>query len=652
MSRIARILGINLPNGANIPGVLSAKNLEAIREDMTNVELVENLREAPSNLLHSRVHALAQRFLDTFVRQNILKLDDSPYQDCLIPINLSLDHRIVYTELSQRLNSQDMTIKKLKTALAQGQDHELQILKALHGAATPEEALLKRAVIFSPGDEFKNGKTGLDALLQKRRQERSDFADELRNSIFVSQEMHTKLREKTLPFQNWKDGVLATNELGDQQATDAIKAMVADAEKQFPDSHKAAPKSKKGGKKSELEEEDDGSGETAATEQKVTKDSPLDKMTKQTSKMNQIAKRYVSTGRTIRFVENTCRLQQVRKHNGEEKCDFQGCNSAASISDLAVSSLCGHTVCRSCLQVSKEGLGNCEAHGCKSPMRGFHLLWSHKMGDVDDSAHGEGYDGRKILAVLELLEDVQKHGDQAILFVRYEEQLQDVGEILTKNNISCVVINKDKAGRIEDFKSDRNPKTRKTAIVLNASDASAAGTNLTNANHVIFLSPLLSADQYSYDSQMAQAIGRIRRPGQTKKMFVYRMVALDTIDVDVLEHRERSKRILMEKSANMWAWKKSDYDSDEETGNANDNDDVDMQDTTTAPFTVEETSESVERTQLIRDSDGKIKLVPKSLLLRRAEAEGTIGIEGRNRVKGFEDFSSLVKFSKAYSDDE
>ncbi|KAG9711215.1 hypothetical protein KCU77_g136, partial [Aureobasidium melanogenum] len=45
---------------------------------------------------------------------------------------------------------------------------------------------------------------------------------------------------------------------------------------------------------------------------------------------------------------------------------------------------------------------------------------------------------------------------------------------------------------------------------------------------------------------MAQAIGRVRRPGQYKLMQVYRIVVLDTIDVDILEHHEHRTTVMAE----------------------------------------------------------------------------------------------------------
>jgi hypothetical protein len=72
-----------------------------------------------------------------------------------------------------------------------------------------------------------------------------------------------------------------------------------------------------------------------------------------------------------------------------------------------------------------------------------------------------------------------------------------------------------------------------TVLILNLSDASAAGTNLTAANHVIFISPLDAPSQHVYDAANTQAIGRIRRYGQLKKCHVYRLLCPDTIDAEI-----------------------------------------------------------------------------------------------------------------------
>lgn len=64
--------------------------------------------------------------------------------------------------------------------------------------------------------------------------------------------------------------------------------------------------------------------------------------------------------------------------------------------------------------------------------------------------------------------------------------------------------------------------------------------NLTNANHAIFLSPFLADSEYVYASSETQAVGRVRRYGQTRRVHIWRFLTRDTIDFDEFEKRTGS----------------------------------------------------------------------------------------------------------------
>ena len=69
-------------------------------------------------------------------------------------------------------------------------------------------------------------------------------------------------------------------------------------------------------------------------------------------------------------------------------------------------------------------------------------------------------------------------------------------------------------------------------LLLNIKDESASGANLTLANHAIFVHPLLAASQQEYNACETQAIGRIRRFGQTNTVHLHRFLVLDTVDTE------------------------------------------------------------------------------------------------------------------------
>jgi len=81
-------------------------------------------------------------------------------------------------------------------------------------------------------------------------------------------------------------------------------------------------------------------------------------------------------------------------------------------------------------------------------------------------------------------------------------------------------------------------------LLLEVDSANAAGANLTIANNVFFVSPVVSDTQQEYDAWETQAIGRVRRYGQEKTVKIWRFVAKGTIDEDIV--RIRAPQVLEE----------------------------------------------------------------------------------------------------------
>jgi superfamily II DNA/RNA helicase len=245
------------------------------------------------------------------------------------------------------------------------------------------------------------------------------------------------------------------------------------------------------------------------------------------------------------------------------------------------------------------------------------LLWSHIL---DTTSKASPY-GAKLDAAVRLLSDIRDKGEKAILFVQYSEQLDQADTALKHASIAATVVTSGNVAgqQIADFCKNNN---NNTVLVLNASDETAAGSNIQAANHVIFLSPLLRENQYEYDSTMAQAIGRVRRHGQKRPIHVYRICALHTIDVDILEHRELRRDALTERNA---------PDIAPPLSTAMDHSDG-----------VHDQA-NLQRVQLVKE-DGKFSLRPKSWLYEddvgdESDEQKMERVEGRDRA-GWEDFSS------------
>ncbi|TIA64800.1 hypothetical protein D6C77_01186 [Aureobasidium pullulans] len=695
VSRMARFLDLNLPIGASAPGLLSNANMTALRKDMTNLEQFETFRELPSRTSQEKIHTLAQDFLNTFVRQNVLAFDDKPYRDIIVPVVLHADHRLVYTDLSQKLNSQDMRIRK--------GDFKGR-LRVMPGLSTAEEALVSTAAIFDPkkrlltvdentkatkapkpsrrkANELDDDQSsdageqttcdltvesvindvglGLEALSKQRETDHKEARDVLKASLkkCSKRAQDAKLKD----FEEWLQNIVSTKSLGDWSVTKEVVKMSGlslsklgiesaetcasdEASLSAPedDNTTGAQKSAKR-KRSEIEvaskdtegEVDEGDGITADAED-AKESGKLKTLKDAMSIAIRDVRSYLNAERTLRFVKHA--EQHVHSRHDPSKrltCNVENCKGAVTdADDLDVSAACGHVLCADCIDDSRKQLGICPVSVCGKEVHSFNLLRLGKLGDSVKSAYGN-----KVEKVIQLLKTVVPEDDQVILFVQFEDQIKELTNALESESITYYKTNQDTGMTLRQFQAHNDNEAehvnRKKVLILNSDSESAAGANLTGANHVIFFSPLIKTTQYEYEAQMAQAIGRVRRHKQNKPIFVYRIVALDTIDVDILEHRERNTKVLEE-----------------------------MQESDTSQMQVDGTDFEgaykksgqakpcvPDKMQLIRDVDGKIKLVPRKMLLAFGKGNKAI-FETEKRIMGYEKFNNLLKFSRAFTQDD
>jgi len=129
-----------------------------------------------------------------------------------------------------------------------------------------------------------------------------------------------------------------------------------------------------------------------------------------------------------------------------------------------------------------------------------------------------------------------RQDDRILVFVQFPDLMKKVAEALTANEVAFLEIRgtaTQKSKNLEKFQNDSEERV----LLLNVMDESASGANLTSANHAIFLSPLLAPSQEIYDACETQAIGRLRRYGQTKHVHVYRYLTKNTIDEEIYQQR-------------------------------------------------------------------------------------------------------------------
>ena len=140
----------------------------------------------------------------------------------------------------------------------------------------------------------------------------------------------------------------------------------------------------------------------------------------------------------------------------------------------------------------------------------------------------------RVDALLELLTPVLAEGHQALVFSQFTGFLATVRARLDAEGISYAYLDGRTRKREEAISSFRSGER---SVFLVSLKAGGFGLTLTEADYVFLLDPWWNP------ATEAQAIDRTHRIGQDKHVFVYRMVAADTIEDKVLALQERKREL-------------------------------------------------------------------------------------------------------------
>ncbi len=131
----------------------------------------------------------------------------------------------------------------------------------------------------------------------------------------------------------------------------------------------------------------------------------------------------------------------------------------------------------------------------------------------------------KLDAMMEQVEDIVSEGHRTLIFSQFTRFLSSARERLTAAGIEHCYLDgstRNRAAVLKEFKTGTAP------VFLISLKAGGVGLNLTEADYCILLDPWWNP------ATEAQAVDRVHRIGQTKKVMVYRLVAKDTIEEKVM----------------------------------------------------------------------------------------------------------------------
>nr|GAT45746.1 predicted protein [Mycena chlorophos] len=499
------------------------------RQEQTDAEKFHSFREVHSLEWHANRHALGQRFLDQFVRQNIPEIDEIPFETKVKPIVLPAAERAIYLELEHHLRALDMTIKRGRKSES---DREKRLAKSLGDSKTAEEALLKRCSHFDLDAENENAMKACDVIVEERQAQLDACKEELLKAVIegVARERALSAAPEESIFSVW---VRTSRETGvdDADATEIIREIIEEAD---------VGSMKKPKKGSVTAESSKSKGKKSAEDElpKKLKDA-IWAHREATHEIRRLSKELVGRVRSLRFFTAVRDLQKERDEPMDVSCPACGTENLP-ISEISVLSSCGHMGCSTCVRdcADKEECVYRESGKCISAARVLNIVKADTLG-VDDEEHdgrGKHY-GKKLEEVIHLIKRQIPKEERVLVFVQFPDLMKKVAASLKDHKIKFLEIKGSAAAKSKALDSFQKQSDERV-LLLNLMDESASGANLTSANHAIFLSPLLAPTQEIYDACMTQAVGRLVRFGQSKNVHIWRYCTKDTMDGEIYSLRE------------------------------------------------------------------------------------------------------------------
>jgi SNF2 family DNA or RNA helicase len=167
----------------------------------------------------------------------------------------------------------------------------------------------------------------------------------------------------------------------------------------------------------------------------------------------------------------------------------------------------------------------------------FRSLTLLRQASLDASLIDEQYAGvpsTKLDALMEMLDDIVADGHRVLVFSQFTRFLTLARQRLEAAGIDLCYLDGRTRKRdqvIDSFRSGSAP------VFLISLKAGGFGLNLTEADYCILLDPWWNP------ATEAQAVDRVHRIGQTRKVMVYRLVAKDTIEEKVMALKEKKSAL-------------------------------------------------------------------------------------------------------------
>lgn len=182
-------------------------------------------------------------------------------------------------------------------------------------------------------------------------------------------------------------------------------------------------------------------------------------------------------------------------------------------------------------KVKEKGLKKSQMHILEALLRLRQTACHHGLVDPKH----EKKHSSKTEVVLEKINEIIEMGSKVIVFSQFTKMLSILKYFLDKENITYEYL--DGATRNRQERVDRFQTDGQCPVFLISLKAGGVGLNLTAAEYCMILDPWWNP------AVEAQAVDRIHRIGQKKKVFAYRFIAKGTIEEKIMQLQADKKSL-------------------------------------------------------------------------------------------------------------
>eukprot|EP00931_Biecheleriopsis_adriatica_P050549 TRINITY_DN29273_c0_g3_i1.p1 TRINITY_DN29273_c0_g3~~TRINITY_DN29273_c0_g3_i1.p1 ORF type:complete len:1181 (-),score=241.39 TRINITY_DN29273_c0_g3_i1:266-3808(-) len=251
-----------------------------------------------------------------------------------------------------------------------------------------------------------------------------------------------------------------------------------------------------------------------------------------------------SLEQSIRFFENTFK---VLEDESGEKVECPICMEDALPRDCAITS-CGHLFHADCIRMvvnEHHHCPTCRAALVQKDVNFVQHVLDESRGESaaqQEDAPGDAPEyGSKMAKIVETLRQVRQEEKDAkvIMFCQWERILKFMAKTLVQlGEPPPLVLRGSMPQRqctIRDFVGSNDPKH---SVLLLSLERSPTGMNLVSGRHLFLVHPMYAQTRERAVAFELQAIGRLRRQGQKRKVIVHRFVTAGTIEEEITRRHQ------------------------------------------------------------------------------------------------------------------